>query len=696
MRNNLFKILLLIFILISCSDDMKNVNNLKNESSPYLLQHIENPVNWNPWDKKYLRQAKKENKLVVISIGYASCHWCHVMERESFQDTEVAELMNEKFISIKVDREERPDIDQVYMNAVQLITGSGGWPLNVVTLPDGRPIWGGTYFSKEQWSSALKQISELYESEPEKFISYAEKVQEGINSLNIVESKTNSFENIDLSKYSESLLQNIDEEYGGFKGAPKFMMPNNLEFLLRYSIQEKQENSKNKILKSLDMMAYGGIFDHVEGGFSRYSTDERWHVPHFEKMLYDNGQLMSLYSVGYKISKNELYKQTIYKIHEYINSEMKDFSGGYYSSLDADSKLEDGSYAEGEYYTWRKEELEKIIQDNFDLFSEYFNINEYGFWEEENKYILTKTISDQEFIKKNNLQHREFNKIKSIWLNKLKIARKKKKKPSLDYKIITSWNGLMISGYVNAYKAINDEVFMNEAINAGEFIYSNLVKEDGGLFHNYVNGQSKINGYLEDYAMVIQASLDIYEISLNQIWIERALKLSEYVINNFSSNDSELFYFTSRKDEDLISRSVEFRDNVIPSSNSIMAKNLFRLYHYFDKEEYYERSKNMSLSVTQEFEAYPSGYSNWFDLIYNLKSNYYEVAVVGENALEKVKQINSKYIPNKLIIGSTTENNLPLLKNRFIKDKTLIYVCVNKACKMPTESIEESVSLINY
>ena len=696
MRNNLFKILLLIFILISCSDDMKNGNNLKNESSPYLLQHVENPVNWNPWDKKYLKQAKKENKLVIISIGYASCHWCHVMERESFQDLEVAELMNEKFISIKVDREERPDIDQVYMNAIQLITGSGGWPLNVITLPDGRPIWGGTYFSKEQWSSALKQISELYESEPEKFISYAERVQEGINSLNVVESKTNSFENVDLSKYSESLLEDIDEEYGGFKGAPKFMMPNNLEFLLRYSVQNQQENSKNKILKSLNMMAYGGIFDHVDGGFSRYSTDERWHVPHFEKMLYDNGQLMSLYSVGYRISKSELYKKTIYKIHEYINSEMKDFSGGYYSSLDADSKLEDGSYAEGEYYTWRKEELEKIIQDNFDLFTEYFNVNEYGFWEEENKYILTRTISDEEFIKKNNLQHTEFNNIKSVWINKLKIARKEKKKPGLDYKIITSWNGLMISGYVNAYKAINDEVFMNEAISAGEFIYSNLVKKDGGLFHNYVNGQSKINGYLEDYAMVIQASLDLYEITLNQLWIERALKLSEYVIDNFSSGESELFYFTSKKDEDLISRSVEFRDNVIPSSNSIMAKNLFRLYHYFDKEEYYERSKNMSLSVTQEFEAYPSGYSNWFDLIYNLKSNYYEVAVVGENALEKVKQINSKYIPNKLIIGSTSENNLPLLKNRFIKDKTLIYVCVNKACKMPTESVEESVSLINY
>ena len=694
MRNSLLKIFFLTFIIISCSDDMKNGNNLRNETSPYLLQHVENPVDWNPWDKQYLKKAEKEKKLVVISIGYASCHWCHVMERESFQDSTVAELMNAKFISIKVDREERPDIDQVYMNAIQLITGSGGWPLNVITLPDGRPIWGGTYFTKEQWTSALKQISEMYEEEPEKFISYADRVQEGINSLNIVESNTNNFDNIDLDKYSKSLFESIDEEFGGFKGAPKFMMPNNLEFLLRYSFQENLEDPKNKILKSLDMMAYGGIFDHVEGGFSRYSTDERWHVPHFEKMLYDNGQLMSLYAAGYKISKNDLYKQTIYKIHEYINSEMKDTSGGYYSSLDADSKLEDGSYAEGEYYTWRKTELKKIIGDNFDLFVDYFNVNDYGFWEEENKYILTRVSSDKEFIKKNKLDEKTFINIKSNWLSKLKLARKDKKKPSLDYKIITSWNGLMISGYVDAYKAINDDIFKDEAINAGEFIYSNLLRKDGGLYHNYVNGKSKINGYLEDYATVIQASLDLYEITLNQLWIERALELSKYVFDNFSSSESELFYFTSNKDEDLISRSIEFRDNVIPSSNSIMAKNLFKLYHYFDKEDYYEKAKQMSLSVSKEFEAYPSGYSNWFDLIYSLKSNYYEVAVVGENAIEKVKKINSRYIPNKLIIGSTSENNLPLLRNRYIEGKTLIYVCVNKACKMPTENIEESISMI--
>ena len=696
MVNNLFKIFAIVFILISCNNDMKKLNNLKDETSPYLLQHVENPVNWNPWDKKYLNKAKKENKLVIVSIGYASCHWCHVMERESFQDSTVAKLMNDKFISIKVDREERPDIDKVYMNAIQLITGSGGWPLNVITLPDGRPIWGGTYFSKDQWTSALKQISEIYVAEPEKFISYADRVQEGINALNIVEPKSDSFENIDVKKYSELLLKNIDEEFGGFKGAPKFMMPNNLQFLLRYSFQESKEDSKNKILSTLDMMAYGGIFDHIEGGFSRYSTDERWHIPHFEKMLYDNGQLMSLYSIGYQISSKNLYKETVYKIHEYISSEMKDISGGYYSSLDADSKLEDGSYAEGEYYLWGKGELNELIGNDFDLFSKYYNVNEYGFWEAENKYVLIRSIPDIEFINNNNLDEKLFYKMKYEWINKLKIARKNKKKPSLDYKIITSWNGLMISGYVDAYKSFNDDIFKNEAIEAGEFIYSSLIKRDGGLFHNYVNGKSKINGYLEDYATVIQASLDIYEITLNQIWIERALELSKYVLDNFSGVNSELFYFTSKDDEDLISRSVEFRDNVIPSSNSIMAKNLFKLYHYFDKQEYLEKAKKMCLSVTEEFETYPSGYTNWFDLIYNLKSNYYEVAIVGENSIDQVKKINLKYIPNKLIIGSKSENNLPLLKNRYVEGKTLIYVCVNKACKMPTESLEEAVSLIKY
>ena len=698
MRNTFLNILILFFVLISCnsSDLVKKENNLINESSPYLLQQANNPVNWNPWNKKFLDIADKENKLVVVSIGYASCHWCHVMERESFQDTTVAKLMNEKFISIKVDREERPDIDQVYMNAVQLMNGNGGWPLNVVTLPDGRPIWGGTYFSKDQWMSALSQIIEIYEKEPEKFILYADRVQEGINSLNIINSEIDNFESIDLVKYSEKLINNVDLEYGGFKGAPKFMMPSNLDFLLRYSVQEKNIKAQNIILKTLDKMAYGGIFDHVEGGFSRYSTDEKWHIPHFEKMLYDNGQLMSLYSKGYKISNKKLYKKIVYKIHEYIQSEMKDNAGGFYSSLDADSKINDSTYIEGAYYSWEFSELQNLIEEDFELFSDYFNINEYGYWKEENKYVLINSLSDSEFISKHNLSEKAFNKKLSNWTNLLKEAKKNKKKPNLDYKIVTSWNGLMISGYVEAYKAFNDEIFLNEAIQAGNFIYSSLIKKDGGLFHNYVNEKSKINGYLEDYATVIQASLDLYEITLDQKWIEKALNLSKYVLNNFSNNQSALFYFTSKNDENLISRTIEFRDNVIPSSNSIMAKNLFRLYHYFDVKEYYEMAKDMVLTVSSEFETYPGGYSNWFDLIYNINSNYYEIAVVGDNAINQVIKFNSKYIPNKLIIGTNSDNDLPLLKNRYIEGKTLIYVCVNKACKLPTENFEDSLKMIKY
>ena len=698
MRNNFIGILILFFILISCNSEilMNKENNLINESSPYLLQHAKNPVNWNPWDKKYLNIAEKQNKLVIISIGYASCHWCHVMERESFQDSTVAKLMNEKFISLKVDREERPDIDQVYMNAIQLMTGSGGWPLNVIALPDGRPIWGGTYFSKEQWLSALNQISVIYEKEPEKFTSYADKVQEGINSLNIVDPAIDDFESIDLLKYSEKLIDSIDLKFGGFNGAPKFMMPNNLDFLLRYSVQENNLKAKNIILESLDKMAYGGIFDHIDGGFSRYSTDEKWHIPHFEKMLYDNGQLMSLYSKGFKISNKKHFKKVVYKIHEYINTEMKDISGGFYSSLDADSKIDENNYVEGAYYSWSYSELKNLISEDFDLFSEYYNVNDYGYWKEEDKYVLINNISDTEFISEHNLTEEIFNDKLSNWVSILKEAKKSKKKPSLDYKIVTSWNGLMISGYVDAYKAFNDEIFLNEAIESAEFVYNSLTKNDGGLFHNYVNGKSKVNGYLEDYATIIQASLDLYEITLNQKWIERALKLSEYVIKNFSNDESALFYFTSKKDEELITRTIEFRDNVIPSSNSIMAKNLFKLYHYFDKEEYYDLSKKMALSVASEFDVYPSGYSNWFDLIYNLKSKFYEVAIVGKNAIEKAKELNKKYLPNKLVIGSSTSNDLPLLQNRFINGKTLIYVCVNKACKMPTENLDESISMISF
>lgn len=356
MKIKLFYFLSLLLIITACEnkESKEMSNNLINETSPYLLQHAYNPVDWNPWDSKYLDLAKKENKLVIISVGYSACHWCHVMERESFEDTIAAKLMNEKYISIKVDREERPDVDNVYMNAVQLMTGSGGWPLNVVTLPDGRPIWGGTYFTKDQWINALEQISKLYNDDPERLISYADQLEEGVKSLDVINlNETTPDFNLNIMQdYLNTWSTKFDMDYGGSKGMPKFMMPNNLHFLLKYSYQTNNKEIQKFVEVSLEKMAFGGVYDQVGGGFSRYSVDSKWHIPHFEKMLYDNAQLISLYSDAYKLTKNSLYKNVVYETISFLNSELKDSSGGYYSSLDADSKTDENVLEEGAFYVW--------------------------------------------------------------------------------------------------------------------------------------------------------------------------------------------------------------------------------------------------------------------------------------------------------------------------------------------------------
>ena len=518
MKKVIFFFLLLIIIINSCNEKDSNMsNNLINETSPYLLQHAYNPVNWNPWNKKYLEQAKKENKLVIISIGYSSCHWCHVMERESFEDSLAASLMNEKFISIKVDREERPDVDQVYMNAVQLMTGSGGWPLNVVALPDGRPIWGGTYFSKDQWINALTQISNIYTKEPERFINYANTLEKGIKSLDVINTDENKaeigFE--ELEKYIENIASKIDKNHGGFSGAPKFMMPNNIHLLLRTGHQNNDKAILDLVNLTLEKMAYGGVYDQIGGGFSRYSTDEKWHIPHFEKMLYDNAQLISLYSDAYLITKNESYKNVVYETINFILQELTDSNGGFYSSIDADSKSLDGEEKEGAYYIWTESELRSLLKDEFKLFADYYNINKYGYWEDEN-YVLIKNRSDVEFSKEFNVSKEDIIKKKNVWKNILIRARSKRARPNIDDKILASWSGLMINGLVDAYSVFEEEKFLDAANSCAEFILENMIKSDGGLYHSHKDGTSKINGYLEDYSAVIQAFLNLYENTLNE------------------------------------------------------------------------------------------------------------------------------------------------------------------------------------
>ena len=687
--------LLLMTMINSCNTQTSKMsNNLINETSPYLLQHAYNPVDWNPWNKQNLEKAKKENKLVVISIGYSSCHWCHVMEKESFEDSLVASIMNEKYISIKVDREERPDVDQVYMNAVQLMTGSGGWPLNVITLPDGRPIWGGTYFSKDQWISALTQISDLYNKEPERFINYATTLEKGIKSLDIITTNDNQeLASIDLDKHIGSLVNKIDKKNGGFSGAPKFMMPNNIHFLLRSAYQNNDKETLKLVNLTLEKMAYGGVYDQIGGGFSRYSTDEKWHIPHFEKMLYDNAQLISLYSDAYLITNDELYKNVVYETINFVLKELTNSNGGFYSSIDADSKSLDGKENEGAYYVWKEDELKKLLKDEFIIFSDYYNINKYGYWEDDN-YVLIKNKSDAAFAKAHNLSKEQVSKKIDAWKKILIKARDKRSMPNIDDKILTSWNGLMINAFIDAYRVFKDKDFLDVASSSAEFIIKNMKKTDGGLYHSHKDGKSKINGYLEDYAASIQAFLNLYENTLDEKWLNTSNDLMKYTYKNFFNAETNMFYFTSKLDDKLISRTVEFRDNVIPSSNSIMANNLFKLSHYFDNKKYLNSSQQMVNNIKDQIELYPSGFSNWMNLILNINKNFYEIAVVGNKAIEKIKELNENYLPNKIIIGSLESNPLPLLKNRFVEGETYIYVCVNKACKMPVKTVKEALKLI--
>lgn len=670
----------------------KFTNSLINETSPYLLQHAHNPVDWKAWNNETLELAKKENKLILISIGYAACHWCHVMEHESFEDEEVAAIMNENFINIKVDREERPDIDQVYITAVQLMTGSGGWPLNCIALPDGRPIWGGTYFSKLNWINALIQLSKMFKERLNEVVLYAEKLAIGIKQTNLIE-----LNNVDVN-FSVAHLNLVVDEWknymdfnlGGKNGAPKFPLPNNYQFLLRYAIQSNNKEILNYVNTSLTKMAYGGIFDQIGGGFSRYSVDKKWHIPHFEKMLYDNGQLVSLYSTAYQATKNKLYKNVVYEILEFVERELMSEEGAFYSSLDADSNNKEGKLEEGIFYVWAKTELKTILKEQFELFSNYYNINNYGYWENDN-YVLIRNYSDEEFTSKFEISIENLEKYKSNWKKTLLNERLKKERPRLDDKVLTSWNAIMLKGYIDAFAVFNEPQFLELALKNAKFIYGKQLQINGYLNHNYKNNKSTINGYLEDYATVICAYISLYEVTLNEFWLKTAKQLTDYTFDHFFNVEISMFYFTSNEDADLVSRKIEIEDNVIPASNSIMANNLFKLSHYFSNNYYLEVSTQMLKNVLNRTIQYGSGYSNWLQLMCDLSGNFYEIAISGKDAFSKLKEINQYYIPNKLIAGSIGESNIPLLQNRFNSDETLIYVCKNNTCELPQKNVKKAL-----
>lgn len=699
----LFSSILILGILLACNTSKKDTldthlftNDLIHETSPYLLQHAHNPVNWKPYNDAALQQAKKEKKLIIISIGYAACHWCHVMEHESFEDIEVAEVMNKNYISIKVDREERPDVDQTYINAVQLMTGSAGWPLNVITLPDGRPVWGGTYFRKSDWINALEQIQEVYKKEPEKIIAYANRLEQGIKSMDLIELNT---EDVDLTQFpTADIIKNFSERFdtknGGFRGAPKFMMPNNFEFLLRQAVESNDKTLLNHVTLSLDKMAYGGLYDQLGGGFSRYSTDEKWHVPHFEKMLYDNAQLVSLYSNAYLVTKKPLYKEVVEETLDFIALDLTNKEGGFYSSLDADSNNKDGKLEEGAFYVFTQEELEDLLEDDFKIFREYYNVNSYGKWEH-NNYVLIRKKTSLEIEKEFNISHETLQQKKKSWKQTLLNYRNNRPKPRLDDKTLTSWNAMMLKGYIDAYKTFNNQEYLDIALRNAEFLAKNQLQNNGALFHNYKDGKSTINGFLEDYAFTIEAFISLYQVTLDEKWLNLSKEMTDYSILNFFDEEKHMFYFTSKEDPVIVSRNFEYRDNVIPASNSVMAKNLYKLSKYFDEPRFNEISKQMLKNVLAEVESYPSGFSNWLDLLSNFQNNFFEIVVVGDSASEKIQEFYSHYLPNTILAASNVENNAPLFKNRFVQDETLIYICENNTCKIPVKDSEIAIKSLN-
>lgn len=702
-----FTVIILSLLLATCTQQQKTnsenktskmdstkhkyTNALIEETSPYLLQHAHNPVNWLPWGKEALNKAKKENKPLLISIGYSACHWCHVMEHESFEDEEVAQVMNEKFVCIKIDREERPDIDNIYMSAVHLMGQRGGWPLNCFAMPDGKPFYGGTYFPKSNWIQLLNTLSDEYKNNPEKVLEYATKLTDGIKQSDFIEKvdDTSKF-NMEVAETAvERIRKHFDLEDGGANHAPKFPIPNNYDFLLQYYYHTKDKSILDFVELTLKKMAYGGIYDQIGGGFARYSVDAYWKVPHFEKMLYDNAQLVSLYSNAYKLTKNPLYKNVVFETIEFIKSELTSSEGFFYSALDADSEG-----VEGKYYVWQKNELQLLLEKKHDVFASYYNVNQKGFWEHGN-YILLRDEDDDTIAQKHQLTIQELNSIINECKNILTKERSKRVKPGLDDKSLTSWNALMITGLVDAYTAFGEDKFLKLATKNADLILGKQLDKNGQLNHSYKEGKSTINGYLEDYSFTIEALINLYQATLEEKWLNEANNLTTYTIKHFYNHQNSLFYFTREDADDIIARKMEIGDNVIPASNSSMAKSLFLLGKYFNNSKYEQIAFQMLKNVEADLPKYVFSYSNWAILLLNQSNNFYEVAITGNEANAKLDELNKHYIPNKLVVGSKKESNLPLLKGKFANDKTMIYVCFNKACQKPVSEISETLEQLN-
>ncbi len=690
------------------------MNHLANSTSPYLLQHANNPVDWYPWGPEGLQRAKDENKLILVSIGYSACHWCHVMEHESFEDEKVAAVMNEYFICIKVDREERPDVDQVYMSAIQLMSGRGGWPLNCICLPDQRPIYGGTYFRKNEWTSLLFNLADFYKQKPEEAEEYAARLTEGIQqyeSVPFVKEQPTYTKN-DLERIITAWKGYFDKNEGGMGTAPKFPMPNNWQCLMRYAHLANDEVAAKAVKLTLHKMAFGGIYDHVGGGFARYSVDGLWHVPHFEKMLYDNAQLISLYAEAYTWNPDQLYQKVVDEIISFTLRELTSPDFGFYSALDADSEGK-----EGKFYIFAKTEIEEILGDDAEVFCIYYRITDDGNWEEERSNVLFRRESDDNLAKKLGLPVDEL--LEKVETSRQKVfeARSHRVRPGLDNKILASWNGLMLKGLCDAYRAFNKPEYLEVALKNAGFILDNLVTLGGRLNRIYASPKSspkertlnsppllwrgvggeaftnQVVAFLDDYANLIDAFIALYEVTFDEQWLAQAKKLSNQAIKHYYNQENGIFFYTAEDDEQLIARKSEIMDGVIPASNSVMARNLKKLGLLFDNEQYLEISAQLLRNIFPHLARYGSSYSNWIMLLTEEVFGTYEIAIAGEQAEGFRRQMENNYIPNKIMLGGK-KGSLPLLQDKFGAE-TQIFICKDKTCGLPANTIEDALKELN-
>ncbi|MGH7832101.1 MAG: thioredoxin domain-containing protein [Candidatus Binatia bacterium] len=679
-----------------------HTNRLINETSPYLLQHAHNPVDWHAWGEEAFQKARAENKPVLLSIGYSACHWCHVMERESFENEEIAALMNDNFVNIKVDREERPDLDEIYMNAVQILTGRGGWPMTVFLTPEGKPFYGGTYFPPEDrhgmpgFSKILQAVAHAYRERPQDVEKSVGQILAVLNRLGETRETQRPFSPDLLQGAAEQIGQAYDSEYGGFGRAPKFPNAGVFELFLRAHRKSQERRLLEMVDHTLARMAQGGIYDHLGGGFHRYSVDEKWLVPHFEKMLYDNAQLLRIYADAFRLTGRPLFRRVVQEAADYLLREMLHPEGGFYSTQDADSEGE-----EGKFFVWtEKEALEILGEENGEIFCRIYDVTEFGNFEEKN--ILHPLLELEQAARLFRRDVAEIEQIVSEAKRKLFNEREQRIKPFRDEKILTAWNGLMLSGLAGAYEITGENRYREAAERTVEFLFSKMV-QNGLLLHSYKDGTAKLLGYLDDYSFAIVGLIDLFEALQNRSLLERAAMLAETMIREFWDDVDGGFFYTGRSHEQLISRSKTSYDSSVPSGNSMAAQAMLRLYHYLGKEDYLKRAEKILRLYYDAMEQQPFGFAHMLAALDFYLEKPKEIVVVGDTGdprfKEIVEKLRSSYLPNKTVRlaepGKPLHELSPMLQGKGqIDGKPTVYVCHNFTCSQPVTEWERLKELL--